>query len=75
MFYIYFLHNCHILAYCGIKIYIQNFESILVHTELKCFSFNSLIPKYDTISKPKTNISIYEYDDRGVIIVIYNILI
>ena len=26
-------------------------------------------------SKPKTNISIYENDDRGVIIVIYNILI
>ena len=45
--------------------------------ELKCFSFNSLIPKYDTNSKPKTNISIsiYENDDRGVIIVIYNILI
>ena len=69
------LHNCHIWAYYGIKIYIQNFESILVHTELKCFSFNSLIPKYDTNSKPKTNISIYENDDRGVIIVIYNILI
>ena len=57
------------------KIYINFLKTILVHTELKCFSFNSLIPKYDTICKPKTNISIYENDDRGVIIVIYNILI